>query len=281
MSLSMGPLLYAGLVAAFLTSAEAQVAKGLDEQEQTIEIDASEGIEWLRDEKVYIARGDVRAVIGDLEVLAKVMKAHYHSDGENGEIYLIEIEGSVQLVTPGEKVYADYGRYDLVEERVELTGEGLRLESRKNSDRLSARDVLEYHRRERLAVARGDARVRRDEKEIRADVLYAYFEPNAEGDLEVARVEASGNVEIRSKGDYAAGDRAVYYAGEDRATLEGDVKVTRGENQLNGAFAEVNMATGVSRLTGGAPGSEKQERVKGIILPRSIRENDEDGEPPQ
>ena len=264
------------LLLALATPAPAQVADNLDHTDETIEIDASDGIEWLRDEKVYIARGDARAVIGDLQVFSDIMKAHYRTEGEGSEIYLIEIVGNVRLVTPGEEIFADYGSYDLTDERVEFTGEDLRLESRENADRLTARDSLEYHRNERLAVARGDAHVLRDEEEIWADVLFAHFEPNPEGDLEVARVEADGNVRIRSKGDYAAGDKAVYYVQEERATLEGNVKVTRGEHQLNGAFAEVNLATGVSRLTGAAPGSETEGRVQGLILPKAVKGNDED-----
>src|SRR5262249_52793367 len=42
-----------------------------------VEIDASEGIEWQRDQKVYIARGNARVARGDLSVSADTLTAHY------------------------------------------------------------------------------------------------------------------------------------------------------------------------------------------------------------
>jgi lipopolysaccharide export system protein LptA len=44
----------------------------------------------------------------------------------------------------------------------------------------------------------------------------------------------------------------------------GNVHITRGENQLNGAAAIVNMKTGLATLTQ-VPG----ERVKGLVVPNA------------
>ena len=46
------------------------------------------------------------------------------------------------------------------------------------------------------------------------------------------------------------------------ARLGGNVRITRGQNQLNGAEAEVNMKTGLSRLTAGT-----NTRVQGLVMP--------------
>jgi lipopolysaccharide export system protein LptA len=46
------------------------------------------------------------------------------------------------------------------------------------------------------------------------------------------------------------------------ARLAGDVRITRGQNQLNGQEAEVNMKTGVARLLRGS-----DDRVTGLIVP--------------
>ena len=60
--------LLAGVLGALVTAgpARAQIAGGLERKGSTIEIEATEGIEWLRDQKTYIARGDAHAVSGDL-----------------------------------------------------------------------------------------------------------------------------------------------------------------------------------------------------------------------
>jgi lipopolysaccharide export system protein LptA len=48
------------------------------------------------------------------------------------------------------------------------------------------------------------------------------------------------------------------------ATLTGSVKITRGNNQLNGARARVNLNTGVSSILGGANG------VRGYLSPEQM-----------
>ena len=52
------------------------------------------------------------------------------------------------------------------------------------------------------------------------------------------------------------------------AQLTGGVKITRGETQLNGERAEVNLNTGRSRLLSGG------ERVKGVFLPKAAPTGD-------
>jgi lipopolysaccharide export system protein LptA len=261
--------------------ASAQIAGGLDKKSGTIEIEAAEGIEWLRDEKVYIARGDAHAISGDLEVFADTMKAHYRSDQGGNEIHLIELDGNVRLKTPDETAYGDHASYTLEEEILVLTGDSLRLESNNGPDRLTARDALEYHQKQRIAIARGNARIFREGRDVSADLLIAYFSPGAQGELGIERVEAEGRVQIRSKGDYATGDDAVYYVRDERATIRGNVKITRGDHQLTGGLGEVNLATGMSRLTGATSGDGKKERVKGLILPRAVSNDGDDQSPSQ
>jgi lipopolysaccharide export system protein LptA len=76
------------------------------------------------------------------------------------------------------------------------------------------------------------------------------------------RVEAYGNVEIRTATEVVRGDRGAYSAATGLARLLGEVRITRGDNQVNGREAIVNMRTGVARLVS-APGT----RVQGLIIP--------------
>ena len=62
--------------------------------------------------------------------------------------------------------------------------------------------------------------------------------------------------------DTAIGDRAVYVPDSGIARLAGRVRITRGENQLDGTEAEVNMKTGISRLLANSGG-----RVQGLVIP--------------
>ena len=61
-------------------------------------------------------------------------------------------------------------------------------------------------------------------------------------------MEAFGNVSIRTPTDTVTGDRGVYVPDTGMARLGGNVRITRGQNQLNGAEADVNMKTGIATL---------------------------------
>jgi len=214
--------------------------------------------------------------------------------GGGGEIWRLEAEGRVRIRTATDTARGDRAVYDIDQAVLVLTGRDLALTS--GTQEVTARDSLEYWSARRMAVARGGAVVT-DEAEgrrITADTLVAYFLEEAApggatrasaggaarpaaaaraqtpegrdvpGAGKLDRVEAFGNVEIRTPTDVVRGSRGVYSAATGMARLLGDVRITRGENQVNGQEAIVNLRTGVARLVS-APGA----RVQGLILPQS------------
>lgn len=262
-------VLAAAVLAASIVSAPAgaQGIRTLEGGDSPLEIDAEQGIEWRRDSKQYIARGNARAARGELEVFADTLTAHYREAATGDtEIYRIDAEGNVKIASPTESVYGDVGRYEVDRGLLILWGKNLRMETAE--DIVTARDSLEYWEKRNLAVARGDAVAIREDKRIRADVLTAYFLPDETGDLAIDRVDGKGNVEISSPTEFARGDSGIYYAKKQLATLEGSVRITRGENQLNGEYAEVNLDTGISRLLGAPSGSGDKQRVRGLLVPK-------------
>ena len=82
------------------------------------------------------------------------------------------------------------------------------------------------------------------------------------GSGKLQRVEAFGNVLIRTATDTVAGDRGVYIADSGLARLGGNVRISRGQNQFAGSDAVVNTNTGVAQLLAGASG-----RVAGMVVP--------------
>lgn len=256
----------AGVIAP-AASAHAQGLQGLQSGDQPLEINADDGIEWRRDEQLYIARGNAVATRGDLSVYADVMSAHYTSGAEGkSEIDRIEVHGNVRIVGPTETVYGDRGAYDVVNGVLVLVGKDLRMIGERG--RITASDSLEYWEQKRMAVARGDAVAVRDDKTVEADVLTAQFAPDENDDLQMQRIEAYGNVRVATPTEFARGERGTYFVDREFATLIGDVKITRAENQLNGEYAEVDMKTGVSRLMPAPPGGTARQRVHGLISPQ-------------
>ena len=243
-----------------------------------IRIEANDGIEWQRIKQVYIARGDASASQGGVTVEADELIAYYRST-ETGtdEIYRIDAIGKVRIVSEKEVATADKAIYDVVKGVLVLTGKQVRLVT--PQDTIIARDSLEYYEDQRLAVARGDALAIRDDRRVRADVLMAHFAAakDEQRSSKMERIEAIGNVHLSTKTDIVTAKRGDYRLDTGLATVTGDVRITRGETQLNGDRAEVNLNTGQSRLIN-APGTQKtNERVRAIFVPTARREDDTSG----
>jgi len=282
----------------------AALGQGIDlSQGGAVDVTATDGIEWRQAEQVVIARGDARAVKDGVTVTADRLLARYRQPpgqapaqggatteaplGGGGEIWRLEAEGRVRITTATDTARGDRAVYDVDQAVLVLTGRNLVLES--GPQVLTARDSVEYWSARRMAVARGNAVVvdREQNRRVTADTLVAYFLEEAgpgqaspaaarvrmsdgrevPGAGRLDRVEAFGNVEIRTPTEVVRGDRGVYSAATGMARLLGDVRITRGDNQLNGREAIVDLRAGVARLVS-APGT----RVQGLVVPQGARE---------
>ena len=244
------------MVLAAPAGAQSVVAAGGN---RPVEINADDGIEWQRDSKAYIARGNARAARGGVEVLADTLTAFYRDgkDGDGQEVFRIDADGNVQVRSKTEKAFGDKGVYHVDQAVFVLVGRKLRLETA--SAVITAHDTLEYWNDRQLAVARGEAIVVGSDGRLRADILTAHIAKSGKRDIE--QIDAFGNVLVSTGTEIARGDEGVYNPRTEIATLCGNVKISRGKNQLNGACAEVNLKTGNSRLVGGG------RRVKGVFTP--------------
>jgi lipopolysaccharide export system protein LptA len=238
---------------------------GLDAANATgpIQIDAEEGIEWRRDEKVYVARGNARATRGEVTVNADTLTARYDDSGGGNRVNRVLAEGHVKITTPTQTVFGDRADYDLGPGVLVITGRDLKAVT--PTQTLTASDRFEYWAKREVVVARGNATAVSPEKKVRADILTGYFLVGPDGKRTLRQVEATGNVIITDKAQVARGQKAIYDISKGIATLSGGVKITRGQNQLNGEFAEMNLNTGLSRITGGPKGTPG--RVHTLIVP--------------
>ncbi|MFC4237607.1 LptA/OstA family protein [Thalassospira xianhensis] len=235
-----------------------------------LEVESDNGIEWRRNEQVLIARGNAVAKRGNSRVDADELRALYRDRDGQSEIYRIIATGNVKLSSETDVATGDQAIYDIDDAVVVLTGEDLQYKT--PTETLTAEESLEYWEAERMAVARGNAVAISDDRTLRGDVLTARFEVGKNGENELSRIDGNGNVTIRTPTDFVVGNQGVYDAKTGIATLVGSVKITRGENQLNGDRAVVDLNTGVSRLTANGNGDGKS-RVRGLLVPEKDEEN--------
>lgn len=284
-----------------------------------VEITATQGIEWRRDERIVVARGSARAERDGVVLRAERLIARYRDRpnaaatagrGEDpgiggGEIYRLEAEGSVVVTSATDRAEATRAVYDVDEAVLVLSGN--RPTYRVGEDFVAADGSLEYWRDRRMAVARGAAEARADGRTLRAGILTAVFsEANAPrsnggaaqpkagsapqrpvggapapgqaataqagrrpvpGEGRITRIEAFEGVEILTATETVRGERAVYTPSSGIARLAGNVRILRGQNQLSGGVAEVDLRTGVSRLLPASDGA-----VVGRIVPERAPE---------
>jgi lipopolysaccharide export system protein LptA len=322
--------LIAGLLGAALFGSAPALAQGLDlSHGGPIQVEARDGIDWIQGQQEVIARGDARAIRGNVTVTADTLIAHYRKkasantpatgdaggsaikpaaatsagsppttvdDTSGNEVYRLEATGHVHIFTPTDQAWGDHAVYDIDQAVLVLTGHNLKLTTPK--DILTSKDDMEYWSQTRIAIARGDAvAISSDGRRISADTLVGYItQPNqqpanaagkpkpaaandksttpdgkpaqdplmASGKLQ--RVEAFGNVDVRTATETIYGDRGVYVPDTGKARIVGHVRITRGQNQVNGVAADVDMKTGVSTLLSGP-----KERVAGMIMPNDAQ----------
>ena len=90
----------------------------------------------------------------------------------------------------------------------------------------------------------------------------AHFAASSSGNQGIEQIDAFVDVHISTPTEIARGDEGVYILDDGIVTLCGNVRITRGDSQLNGECAEINLNTGISRLLGGTG------RVSGLITPK-------------
>lgn len=265
-----------GALLAAVPAANRAAAQGFalsNDPDEPVEINADDGIEWHRDEEKYVARGNATAARGGVKVRADTLTAHYRPvEGGGTDIYRIDAVGNVVITSADAKAVGDNGVYDVTNGVLVLKGRALKMSSAAYT--VTARDSLEYWNAQLMAVARGDAAVVSEGKNLNADIVTAYFyddktprPKNAAGEEEgeIRRMEAFQNVLITSPGQVARGDKGVYDVESGIATLFGSVKITRGDNQLNGEYGEVDLNSGISRMLAGPPGTEGRKPVRALF----------------
>ncbi|HVA13229.1 MAG TPA: LptA/OstA family protein [Stellaceae bacterium] len=264
---------------------------------QPLNIEADNGIEWQQNNHVYIARGRAKATRGDNSVTADTLYAYYRNapapnaataaaaqpragqpaasqsplDNGSTQVYRIEADGNVVFATPTQTAYGDHAVYDVDQSVLVVTGKNLKIVT--PQDIVTARDSLEWYDQKQIGVARGDAvAVRRgpEPKSIRGDVLTTEVTKPANQPSKISKVDAQGHVIVVSQDQIARGDAGVYNLDTGIATLTGHVTLTRGENELRGQYAVVDTNNNVARLLSAPPSAQltgARPRVEGLLIP--------------
>ena len=241
-----------------------------------IEISAEDGIEWHKNKKKYIARGNAKASKADLLVTSNTLEAIYEDNNDTeSEITVLKATGNVFIKNQKAEIQGGkIARYNLKKEYFIVNGKKLELVS--NEDRLTSNSKIEFWKNENIAIATGKAKAYKNDKySIFADKLVWHLiddkEINNKGkesqEYQIKRILAYKNVIIETNNEIAYSDKALYNELSGICKLFGKVKLKKGENFLTGEYAEMNLKTGISKLLPhpNRKTSETENRVKALI----------------
>ena len=240
-----------------------------------LEIEADKALVWNQKDKQYVAEGNAVATQGDMQVMADKLVADYREVGGRTEVWQLSATGNVRLASGKATGNGDKLVYDVGTGKALLTGQNLQLVGEDGS-KVTATDHFEYWSNERKAVAVGNAVLTQKDTSLSSDTITAWLsasdtkQANAAKSASMAsgidKAEASGPVVIKTATETVTAKRGTYDGAKQIAYLYENVVLKRPPHHLEGARAEVNLATGISQLfaesAAGKPG-----RVRGVFFP--------------
>jgi len=240
--------------------------------QEPVEIYADDGIEWHKNDKKYIAKGNAKAVSGSMILESDIIEAHYDdSNSSDMDIYMVKALGNVIINDKKLKIVGGKtAEYDLKKDYFKINGKRIKLLS--EFDELNANKKIEYWRSKDVAVATGKAvAIKKNEFTIRAEKLVWYFYKNpkatSEDKIDVKKIIGFQNVSIKTNNEVAFSDKALYNRDKEICKLFGNVKLQKGDSFLLGEYAEIDLVRGISKLMPKGPGDSflNEDRVKALI----------------
>jgi lipopolysaccharide export system protein LptA len=210
-----------------------------------MDISADNGIEWRKQDKVYIARGKALAVQGNQSIAGDTLTGYYSTDSNH--IDRMTAEGNVVIKSNSQTLYGDHADYDFNTKLLVMKGDNLKSVNDKG-DVVTARDSLEYWKDRDIFVAKGNVVTIHKGTTIHSDIANGYFHLNSDGKKVLYQVEALGNVKTETAKQTTWSDKMVNNLETKIAVFTGHVRIQQGNDVFTGDRAEINTETNVSRL---------------------------------
>jgi lipopolysaccharide export system protein LptA len=253
----------------FTLAQPALAAAPVQKKGEPVEISAARSLEWNRKAKTYTARQNAVAKQGNFQLSSDTITARYNDNQGATHIYQMEANNNVVILSPPYTAYGDKAVYDVAADRATLTGQDLRIVT--ETEKLTAKDKVEFFSKENRMVASGGATAVRGTDSLKADTMEAFFSKDTDGSgMKVDRITADGGVMIKTEKETVYGDHGDYNIASKKAVLTGKVKIYQGASWLEGTRADIDLKTGISQLF--AEGNAATEgRVKGVFYPKAAQ----------
>jgi len=262
-------------------------AQGMDMSKGgPVEVTSDNGMEWHQNDQTIIAKGNAKAVRGDVTVTADELIAHYRkkapvpgappppppttppaggvTDTGDNEIYRLEAIGNVHIFTATDQAFADHAIYDMDQAVLILTGHDLHIIT--PNQVMTARDVMEYWSQKRMSVGRGNAVINtNDGRRLAADIIVGYtVDPNAPPAPGVQKVVAAPAPPPAPGKPVKPGSDPLEASGKlQRVDAFGHVEVRTATEIVHGDKGVYVPDTGIARLAGNVHMTRGQNELNG------------------
>lgn len=169
-------------------------------------------------------KGYVSIHQGNNVLYAKKITAYSDTTGKKDMRKVIAL-GNVKIVTPNETATGKEGHYYPQVGEVQLFGNF----------------STEPHKTGHVTIKQG-------ENTLRAEKITAYLDKDGKGDL--VKAVAVGKVYVDTPKGSAKGDKGIYNPKENKVELFDNVRIEQNGNFIEGAHAQTDLLTSVSRITG-------------------------------
>lgn len=268
MTKNRSPFLLIPVVAAIFLSCAGALPGNAQTNEGDLTVEADKSLQWLRNEKLYIATGNALARQGGMTLKAEVITAHYIEETEAGtnaadadeiSISLIIGNGKAEFTRPGIIARAEKIEYDLATEQITMTGGKPIVDN--NNNTLEASESLKYDRASKVVTAIGNAElVLTNGRRLKGDRIEALLNDD---ESDFVTVTAKGNAEVMSPDATGAregqADHMIYDQTTGIANLTGNVTLKDRANIMTGDKAVIDTIAGTSTL------SSEGGRVGGVF----------------
>lgn len=246
-------------------------------QAQEINLVADERVEWHQNEQKMVAVGNAIASKKDMSIRADTITALYDNAKDKPEqaksksqIKAVHAIGGVVMKTASANGLGDTMDYDVLADSMILKGKPATIKT--DTETITATESITYYPSKQQAIALGDVvAVDAQKNKIYSDRMVSFFEKNAQGSLEMKKVEIYDNIKIVTKDAEVTADKGTYLPKEALIKLYDHVIISQNGNSLKGDYAITDMNTGISRLIS-KKGSGK--RVSGVFKEKSKEKQD-------
>ena len=234
-------------------------------KDEPIEIYADNGIEWHKNKKKYVAKGNAEAISGSLSLKSDQIEAYYIETKDSSmDINNVLAMNNVIIKDKKMKITGgNYAEYDVKKDYFKVNGSKLKLTSQKNA--LMSNNKMEYWMSKGVAVATGKAEARKEnEFVVKADKLvWNLYEVNKK--IKVKKIIGFNNVSIRSNNEVAFSNKGIYNNITEVCKLFGNVRLQKGDSFLTGEYAEVDLKSGISKILPAPKKGPNESKVRALI----------------